>query len=371
MDATFVERLDLGGPGPTVAIKDTIAVAGTRMRAGSHALDHLPPEPEHAAVVAALLAAGCHIVGKTNLHEFAYGVTGINDVTGTPVNPRFPDRVPGGSSSGSAVAVAAGAVDFALGTDTGGSVRIPAACCGIVGFKPTYGRLSRVGVMPAVSSLDCVGPFARDVATIERAMAMMDATFHTHASPSDPVLGVVTLDADATVADAFARALARTGIRHERVTLASFAEAYDAGLTIIAAENAAALGTYAESELLGADVRARLQAAMLVTPAQVAAAEVVRARFIAEVDAVLARVDALVLPTMPIPTLTLEAGRDAKAAIRATAFVREFNLSGHPAISLPLPAEGGFAPGMQLVGRRGADGALCALARAVEATLGG
>ncbi len=367
--AIFIERFASDGAGPTVAIKDTLDVAGTRTRAGSRALDETPPAARDADVVAALRAAGARIVGKTNLHEFAYGVTGINETTGTPRNARFPDRVPGGSSSGSAAAVAAGLVEIAIGTDTGGSIRIPAACCGIVGLKPTYGRVSRVGVMPPVSSLDCVGPFARSVATIERAMAMIDPTFVAEEAPAAFTLGVVAVEADGAIAEALAQALAASGIVQTPVAV-DFAGAFDAGLTIISAENAAALGGFADSPLVGADIRARLQKALLVTPEDVAAAERVRARVVANVDVALATCDALVLPTLPIPTLTLDAGRDAAAAIRTTALVRPFNLTGHPAISIPLPARDGYAPGMQLVGRRGGDAALCAIARVMEARIG-
>src|SRR4029077_2049990 len=129
----FVQTMELGGRGPTVAVKDSIDIAGFPTRMGSACLAAAPVAEEHAAVVQSLLAAGCRIVGKTNLHELAYGVTGINRWAGTPLNPRAPGRVPGGSSSGSAVAVAAGLADFALGNDTGGSIRIPAACCGVYG----------------------------------------------------------------------------------------------------------------------------------------------------------------------------------------------------------------------------------------------
>jgi amidase len=365
----FVERLSIGGDGATVAVKDTIDIAGYRTRAGSRAREDIAPAARHADVVAALLNAGCRIVGKTNLHEFAYGVTGINDWTGTPFNARFPDRVPGGSSSGSAAAVAAGLVDFALGTDTGGSIRVPAACCGVAGLKPTFGRISRAGVLPAISSLDCVGPFARTIAGIERAMTMLDARFAAAPEPGDPLLGVVALEAERDVQDAFDRALAAGGVRSEPRRLAGMQAAFDAGLVIIGAETWAALGAYAASPEIGADVRERLSAAQHITRDDVARAERVRATFAAEVDAALAGVDALVLPTMPVATLTLDAGRDARAAIRVTAFVRPFNLSGHPALSLPLPAAGGYSAGLQLVGRRGADAELCAVARRIERAL--
>ncbi len=157
----FVQRLDLGGAGPRVAVKDTIDIAGYPTRAGSRALADVPPATAHAEVVERVLAAGCRIVGKTNLHELAFGVTGLNDWTGTALNPSFPDRVPGGSSSGSAAAVAAEEADFALGTDTGGSIRIPAACCGVFGLKPTFGRVSRAGSPPRGRRSTASGPSRR------------------------------------------------------------------------------------------------------------------------------------------------------------------------------------------------------------------
>uniref|UniRef100_UPI0028AB14C1 amidase family protein n=1 Tax=Pseudomonas nitroreducens TaxID=46680 RepID=UPI0028AB14C1 len=164
--STFVSEFILGGDGKRVAVKDSIDIAGYPTRCGTRALADAAPAECNAFVVDAVLNAGWQIVGKTNLHELAFGVTGINDWTGTPVNPMAPDRVPGGSSSGSASAVAAGLADIALGTDTGGSVRVPAACCGIAGLKPTFGRVSRDGVHPAQSSLDCVGPFAANMADL-------------------------------------------------------------------------------------------------------------------------------------------------------------------------------------------------------------
>ena len=182
-EGVFVQEIHLGANGLRVGIKDCIDIAGYPTRAGSAALANATRATRHATVVQSLLDGGCRLVGKTTLHELAYGVTGINPWSGTPLNPRFPDRVPGGSSSGSAVAVAAERVDFALGTDTGGSIRLPAACCGVYGLKPTYGRLSRVGVQPPTSSLDCVGPLARDLDMLERAMALLDPTFTAETAP--------------------------------------------------------------------------------------------------------------------------------------------------------------------------------------------
>lgn len=358
----FVERLDIGGSGARVAVKDSIDVAGSATRMGSACLADAPPAKRHAAVVEALLAAGCRIVGKTNLHELAYGVTGINGWSGTPVNPRAPGRIPGGSSSGSAVAVAAKLVEFSIGNDTGGSIRIPSACCAICGFKPSFGRVSRAGVLPPASTLDCVGPMARDVATIERSMSIIDPTFRPQAAPTRPTIGWLQVEANPVVIDATRAALAATNVRVQSVSLPSFVAAFTAALDIISAETWRAFGHLIECRTLGADVRARLLASRDITPAQLRAAEAVREKFRREVDAALEHVDALALPTLPDAPLTLSAAADPRAALATTALVRPFNLSGHPAITLPLTAAG-LPAGLQLVGRAAGDEALCALAR--------
>jgi amidase len=359
--AVFVARLELGAAGPQVAIKDSIDIAGHPTRLGSAVFADAPAASRHATVVQDLLDAGCRIVGKTNMHELAYGVTGINPCTGIPVNPRYPDRVPGGSSSGSAVAVAAGDVDFAIGTDTGGSIRIPAVCCGVFGLKPTYGRISRAGVHPAHSSLDCVGPFARDLATLERAMSMMDRTFLSLPVPRALQVGMVEVAANPAVAAVVQRAASAAGVSLRSIRLPSFGAAFDAGLAIIGAENWSAYGRLLDAPGLGADIRARLLIARDVSAQALAAAEACRAEFTAEVDAALEHVDALLLPTLPEFPLPVAAA-DARAALRSTALVRPFNLSGHPALTVPLESADSLPVGLQLVARRGADAALCALA---------
>jgi len=365
-DGIFTQTMDLGGAGPRVAIKDSIDIEGFPTACGSAAFATAPAATRNAVIVQRLLAQGCRIVGKTTMHELAYGVTGVNAYAGTPPNPRFPAFVPGGSSSGSAAAVAAGLVDFAIGTDTGGSIRIPATCCGILGLKPTFGRVSRVGVVPPESSLDCVGPFARDIDMLERAMSLLDDTFVPAAPPEAPRLGLVEVTADGDVAAALRSALGRLGLPVTPINLPSFDEAFTAGLNIIAAENWAAYGHLLDAGL-GGDVRKRLGAARGITRDAVVHGEAVRRRFRDEVDAALQTVTALVLPTLPGVPLRLEAAQDAEGSLRMTAFVRPFNLSGHPALTLPLLTDSGLPAGLQLVGRRGGDAALCALARLVAA----
>jgi len=175
---TWIVRLAPAGPGARLAVKDCIDVAGLPTTVGCPVIaERARPAGRDAPVVAAARRAGAQIVGKTNLAELCWSAVGTNAWSGTPVNPADPRRVPGGSSSGSAVAVAAGEADVALGTDTGGSVRIPAACCGVVGLKTTWGRVPVQGVYPLAPSLDTVGPLGADVAAIELGMRLIEPGF--------------------------------------------------------------------------------------------------------------------------------------------------------------------------------------------------
>ncbi|MDH4568900.1 amidase [Pseudomonas sp. BN414] len=358
-----VERLELGGAGRTVMVKDTIDIAGHPTRASSRALEEAPDAVRHADVVQALLDAGCRITGKTSLHELAFGTTGLNAWTGTAENPRYPGRVPGGSSSGSAAAVAAGLCDFSLGTDTGGSVRVPAACCGVFGLKPTFGRISRAGVMPAQTSLDCVGPFAARIDLLIEAMAAIDPSFSVLPTVSGIRLGVVPVEADPEVLAALDAVLEASDFELFKAPLPGMQAAYDAGLAIINRETWNACGHLVESGLVGADVASRLLAASKTTDADLKEAEAIRAAFTAEVDAALARYPILALPTMPnYPALVTEAA-DTRAAIGMTAFVRPFNLTGHPALSIPFEGASKLPVGLQLVAAKGADELLLAVAR--------
>lgn len=358
----IVEPLDLGGSGPRVAIKDTIDVAGTATRASSQALEDAPLAVRHAEVVSHLLAAGARLTAKVGLHELAFGTTGINRHTGTAANPRFPGRIPGGSSSGSAAAVAAGLVDFSLGTDTGGSVRVPACCCGVFGLKPTFGRVSRQGVMPASSSLDCVGPFAASLPMLVRAMAMIDPTFVPAQVPAKARIGVLRVTAEVGIHKAVQGALSASGLPLGNVELKHFGAAYEAGMVVINRETFQACGHLLETGKVGSDIAGRLAAAGQTHDAALAEAEAVRQRFTEEVDQALARYDVLALPTMPDFPLRLEEASDTRAVLGMTSLVRPFNLSGHPALSIPLGSEAGLPVGLQLVGAKGVDEKLLAVA---------
>lgn len=357
-----IEQLALGGNGPTVMVKDTIDVAGVPTRASSPALESAPVAAAHADVVQALLDNGCRLVAKTGLHELAFGTTGINHWTGSAANPRFPGRIPGGSSSGSAAAVAAGLADFSLGTDTGGSVRIPACCCGVFGFKPTFGRVSRRGVMPAYSTLDCVGIFAASLPMLVTAMHAIDPSFTVQVAPARPRLGIVTVQASAAVQRVIDATVASLALPTCSTTLGHMAAAYDAGMVVINRETFDAFGHLLATGQVGADIAARLSAAGTTRPEALAQAEQVRERFTAEVDAALSGCDVLLLPTMPDFPLPLSDAADTRAVLGMTAFVRPFNLSGHPALSIPLSSAEGLPVGLQLVGAKGADAALLAIA---------
>ncbi|WP_127104691.1 amidase [Pararhodobacter zhoushanensis] len=361
----LVAPLDLGGDGLRVVVKDCIDIAGYATRCGSRAFDDAVPADRHADVVQALLNAGCRITGKTNMHELAYGMTGVNEAYGTPVNPHWPDRIPGGSSSGSAVAVAAGICDFGVGTDTGGSVRQPAICCGVYGIKPTYGRISRRGLSPATSSLDCVGAFARDMDMLIAAMQAMDPSFARVTLTAAPRLARIKAELDDEVGQALVYALMEGAPEVDYVTLPSLEAAFAAGMTVIGAETVAAFGHLLdEGAPLGADIRARLTASRAITPDQLAQAEAVRAAFTAEVDAVLATAEALITPALPMVPPTLTEAQDPKTVLPLTRFLRPFNLSGHPAIVIPSrrPSDG-LPVGLQLVGRKNDDARLCAIAK--------
>lgn len=297
--SALVQQLDIGGDGPTVAIKDTIDIAGYPTRAGTRALEHAAAASANAAVVDGLLAAGYRIVGKANLHELAFGMTGINRWTGTPLNHHFPAYVPGGSSSGSAAAVAAGLADVALGTDTGGSVRVPAACCGVYGLKPTFGRVSRQGVMPERSTIDCVGPFATNMDALIACMRAIDPTFGERPDVAGVRIGIVDVVASGTVREAVDAVLGRSGFPLGRVAFGAWASAFDAGMILINGETWAACEPLLQSGKVGDDVAARLRVAARTMQADIDTANRVRAEFSAQVDDVLATWPVLALPTLP------------------------------------------------------------------------
>ncbi|TDQ98544.1 amidase [Paraburkholderia silvatlantica] len=369
----LLDTFTLGGDGPTIAIKDSIDIAGYRTTGASRALADVAPATEHAEVVQRLIDAGWRIVGKANMHELAFGMTGLNDFTGTPANPQDATRIPGGSSSGSASAVGLRLADAALGTDTGGSIRGPAACCGVAGFKPTFGRVSRRGVAPAESTLDCVGPFARDIDLLARTMAVIADDFDVARATDRGAslkVGIVAVDARPDLLAAVERATTLAADHARAVELPGIADAFNAGLTVINAETWRAFGHLTGTGRLGDDLEARLSGAANTTREALDEAERVRRAFSDAVDRALEGLDVLVMPTLPDFPITLDDARRGKSVIAMSSLIRPFNLSGHPALSLPLPVAGSpLKAGLQIVGRKAADEQVCAAAARFEAAL--
>lgn len=361
--AILRSELSLGSAGPTVIVKDCLDIAGYITGCGSQAFENAAPASMHADVVKAVLDSGCRIIGKANMHELAFGMTGINPHYGTPLNPHWPELIPGGSSSGSAVAVAAGLCDFAIGTDTGGSVRLPAVCCGVYGLKPSFGRLSRRGAIPAYSSLDCIGLFARSVLWLRNGMAAMDPGFTLTSLTAAPRLTHIQVACDDDIGQLVETCLSQAGLTPALAELPSLMDAFAAGLTLINAETYQAFGGLLDKDAkLGDDIRQRLQAAARIGADAINAAEIVRTRFTAEVDEALRDVDALILPALPVVPPSLAQARDPQHILPLSRLLRPFNLSGHPALVMPVRTNAGLPAGIQLVGHKGRDEELCAVA---------
>ena len=352
----YTEQFILGEGDLRFAVKDTLDIAGYRTQAGCPALATSPVARSHARVVSQLLANRCVVTGKTTLHELAFGVTGINPRCSTPVNPRFPALIPGGSSSGSAAVVASGEVDFSLGTDTGGSVRMPAACCGVMGLKPGYGVLSRQGVMPAESSLDCVGVFTRDAAVLRQVMTRLSVPVDAPLNDLPPMAFVLAAEPD--IDACILSALLQAEVSPQEITLPLLEEAHRAGLTLISHENWLALGPLLASGAVSPDVASRIRAGADVSREALEQAEKVRVAFSEHLDAVLEQTPLLALATLPELPPTLQEAQDPLTVVNLTRLVRQFNLSGHPEITLPVGEIDGRPVALQLVARKGQDGLL-------------
>ncbi|MEY2503341.1 MAG: aspartyl-tRNA(Asn)/glutamyl-tRNA(Gln) amidotransferase subunit [Verrucomicrobiota bacterium] len=328
-------------------MKDLFDTAGIRTTYGSAVFaDHVPAQS--ATWVRQLEETGWVNVGKTNLHEFAYGVTSQNLHYGVVPNPSFPGLTPGGSSGGSAAAVALGLADAALGTDTGGSIRIPAACCGIVGFKPTYGLLPIDGVFPLAPSFDHAGPLAHDVAGCIELMGLdvppvalgelsVAVAWGKVPVPGSPV--------DFPTAEAVAPAFMReVGDVHR--------DLYP--------ENA---------ELYGENIRGKIERCIAVGDAEYEAAVRARTEHRERAEEALGGHDLLVTPVLSRPVPAADCAEiDVRAAM--TLFTFPFNALGWPALALPAgPAENGLPASIQVIGRPGDDALVLAAGLAIEATL--
>jgi amidase len=338
--ATFITRLENSTSGIRLAVKDLIDVAGVPTTAGSRALaDTAAPALADAPCLVGARAARVAIVGKVNLHELAFGASGVNDYFGTPVNPLDPRRVPGGSSSGSAVAVADGDADIAYGSDTGGSIRIPMAV---------------------------------DVAGVAAGMTLLEPGFRLDTPPAGRVgrIRPAGSDVHADIDAAIDQALARSGLAMMEIDLPGWPEASAAAGVIIDAEAGASnrflLDDPVRRDLLGGDVRARLIDGAATTAAQLAQARAFQSTWRTAMTTALLDVDVLALPTvMFYPPLLSEAAR-----MHYTALTNPVNLSGCPALALPVPSAQRLPASLQLIGRPDSEALLLVTGAIIEATAG-
>lgn len=361
--------------GLTFAVKDIYDVAGYPTGCGNpEKRQESEPAPAHAPAVQMLLDAGARFVGKTHTAEFAFSLDGINTHYGTPINPAAPDRVPGGSSSGSVAAVAAGLVDIALGSDTGGSVRTPGSFCGLIGLRPTFGRIDIGRVVPLAQSLDTVGWFARDIALYERVGAVMLGP-----DVAGPPLKRMIIADDAFALlmgeaenEALRPAVQRLADRYgppEGVTLApeGLAAWQDVFRTVQGFEAWRHHGPWIESrkpQLMDA-VRGRFAAASRIAQVDYEAASVKRAAITRRMSDIVGDDGFIVLPTEPTIAPLLNASDAELEAFRtrALAMLCGAGLAGLPQISLPVATVAGCPLGLSLIGPAGRDRDLIALGR--------
>jgi aspartyl-tRNA(Asn)/glutamyl-tRNA(Gln) amidotransferase subunit A len=353
-------------PGIPLAVKDLIDTAGLVATYGSAVFrDHVPQRT--ASSVALLEEAGYGVMGKTNLHEFAYGITSDNPHFGAVVNPLDRERIPGGSSGGNGAALAAGLCDVGLGTDSAGSIRLPAACCGIVGMKPTWGLVPADGVFPLAPSFDTVGPMAR---TVGECAAML----RTFGMETEGVTGDVRAALAWTErADPLVRARVE-----EAAALLPGVEPIDFPLPgdqdpAFQAEAAEVhRELFAEhADLYGDNVRRKLEAAFAVSDEAVAASRAERERYRERALAALEGFDVLLTPTMPMVAPPVGIG-DLTLRKRMISLTRPFNATGWPALALPCgPAEDGLPASVQVAGRPGDDALVLEVAELIERALPG
>ena len=371
--STFIERftvpdLPAGSPVVRVAIKDLIDVAGTITTAGCRAVaEQATPAPTDAPLLAGTRAAEARgevqIVGKVNLHELAFGSTGVNPWYGTPPNPLGPDLVPGGSSSGSAAAVANGDADVAFGTDTGGSVRIPSACCGTAGLKTTFGRIDTTGVWPLARSLDTVGPMARDIAGLVVGMQLLEPGFAVDVAPAVHVGRVRIVDVDPIVDAAVDDALRRAGFHITEVEDPGWVGLWGPGFRILVREAWEDDHHLLDRrDLVSPDIASLLDLGAALTPEEVAAARREQDAWRAQLLELFESFDVLALPAMPV----LPPARGDDHTAQLASLMVAANLAGVPALAQPIPTTGALPASLQLLAPHDGEALLLATGQVVE-----
>lgn len=360
----FMSFTGESGDGPRVAVKDLIDVQGMVTTAGSPLMPDAPAERD-APLVRRLREAGCVVIGKTSLHEWAYGPTSDNPHFGPVRNPHDPSRVAGGSSGGSAVAVAVGACDWAIGTDTGGSIRIPAGLCGVVGFKPTLGAIETTGVVPLAWSLDTIGALAPNVATAFAAVELMKGSTETLEEDENatyrvavPAGWAVDLDAETE------RAWRHVSAGLPEIAFPERARVAEPAATILYVEAAAYHRERfaAHPESFGSDIQGHIPRGLAIAGVDYVAAVRACTELRAEVEEAMAGWDAVLVPCTPIVAPTI-GQPDVREPL--TRFTRPFNTTGQPVFVVPAPVEG-LPVGIQVVGRFSGDRALAGVARSLE-----
>jgi aspartyl-tRNA(Asn)/glutamyl-tRNA(Gln) amidotransferase subunit A len=370
VEGIWLARPDEAGAGEPVAVKDLLDTAGLTTTYGSALFaDHVPAVSADAVLL--LEAAGFAVAGKTNLHEFAYGISSQNEHYGTVPNPVALGRLAGGSSGGSAAAIAAGDVALALGSDSAGSIRIPAAWCGIVGFKPTHGLVSVEGCFPLAPTYDTVGPMASSVDGCERLLRALAPDFEPVELESleEIEVGIAWLDQ--------AEPLVR---RRVDEVAALFPRRRELSLPLAPANRADFMRQVADvhralfpgnEELYGESVRSKVERCLQVRDQEAAAAERERADYCERVAEAVGELDLLVTPTVPFVAPPAEVD---ELEIRAGAISLTYPISslGWPALALPCgPADDGLPASVQLAARAGQDAHVLAAGRLLESLLAG
>jgi len=361
--------------GLTFAAKDVFDIAGFRTGAGNPDwLRTHPPARTTASSVQKLLDAGASLFGKTHTDELTYSLNGENHHYGTPVNPNAPGRIPGGSSSGSASATAGGLVDFALGTDTGGSVRLPASNCGIFGFRPTHASVPNDHVVPLAPGFDTVGWFARDADILERVGHVLLNEGRTDDRPPRLLLAMDALklvsdDARPALDAAIETLVEKLGPAHEVNLYGGREEEWMNSFRLLQGEEVwQSHGDWIRTNNpeFGSEIQQRFEWAASIGPELLPRAREIRARVIRHLDELLGQDGVLCMPSAPSIALLKNARGEELEQFRshALALLCVAGLAGLPQASLPLASYGGCPIGVSLVGPRGADFRLLALAKA-------
>jgi aspartyl-tRNA(Asn)/glutamyl-tRNA(Gln) amidotransferase subunit A len=353
-----------------LAVKDLFDTAGLTTTYGSIVYaDHVPERSAEA--VTRLEAAGYANVGKTNLHEFAYGITSVNPHYGIVPNPAFPGRMAGGSSGGSAAALAAGLADYALGTDSGGSIRIPAACCAVVGFKPSYGLVSTDGVFPLAPSFDHAGPMARSVAECAELMELLADDFVPSELESleDLTVGLAWLDRAEPLVHARVREAADNFPGRRDVEFPLAEKIGPAFMREVADVHRDLFAEFADA--YGDNVRTKVEICLALTDGEHEAGLRARDELRERAEDAMEGLDLLLTPTLAFVAPKLPAD-DLELRADTIRLTYPFNALGWPALALPCgPAEDGVAASLQIVGRPGADALVLAAGKLVDSLIRG